>query len=117
MPQAPTYYSPYGSNTDKLFYRKDYILDRMVKVGSITAEEAAAAKIDAPSLENMSFKTQALTAPNFVFYVREKLIDIITEENKIDRQQAELKLDQSGYTVTTSLNIETQTLAQNILGW
>lgn len=116
MPQAPTFYSPYGSNTDKLFYRKDYILDRMVKVGSITQEEADAAKLDAPSIEKMSFKTQALTAPHFVFYVREKLIDIITEENNIDRQQAELKLDQSGYTVTTSINLETQTLAQNILG-
>ena len=115
MPQAPTYYSPYGSNVEKLFIRKDYILDRMAKVGSISQEEADKAKTEAPTLENPSFKQQDLTAPHFVFYVREKLIDIITEENKIDRQEAELKLDQSGYTVTTSLDSNTQTLAQNIM--
>ena len=40
LPQAPTYYSPYGSHTDALFERKNQVLDSMVTMGYITQEEA-----------------------------------------------------------------------------
>lgn len=112
IPQAPTYYSPYGNHLDQLFIRKDYILDRMVKVGFLSPEEAKNAKKEAPSSEQPNFQSQAnLIAPHFVFYVREKLVEALGD----DPQTAEQQLDQAGYTVVTSLDLEVQGLAQKIL--
>lgn len=111
IPQAPTYYSPYGNHLDRLFVRKNYILDRMVKVGSITKAQAEEAKTATPNLESPVFAQPNLKAPHFVFYVREKLIDLIDS----DPQTAEQKLDRGGYTVTTSLDLETQEMAQAIV--
>lgn len=112
IPQRPTYYSPYGSHLDELFGRKDYILDRMALLGFVTQEEADAAKKDLPNAENPKFATRAgLIAPHFVFYVRQQLIEYINE----DPSQAEIKLDQAGYVVTTSLDLETQRLAEAVM--
>lgn len=115
IPQAPTYYSPYGSHQDRLFIRKDYILDRMVETGSITKEEAEAAKLAAPTLDNQNFAQPNLVAPHFVFYIREQLIDRMADTLGTDRQIAEQNLDKAGYTVTTSLDMDTQTMAQKIV--
>ncbi len=112
IPQRPTYYSPYGNNLDALFARKDFVLDRMVKTGAITAEEAVAAKAAAPNAENPNFAARTdLVAPHFVFYVREKLLDYLGSDPKT----AELALDQAGYQVYTSLDLETQALAESVL--
>jgi membrane peptidoglycan carboxypeptidase len=112
IPQRPTFLSPYGNNLPALFARKDYTLDRMARVGFITQEEADAAKAEAPNLESPSFAPRSnITAPHFVFYVREKLIDFLDD----DPATAELKLDQAGFNVYTSLDLETQRLAESIL--
>jgi membrane peptidoglycan carboxypeptidase len=112
IPQAPTYYSPYGTHLDDLFVRKNYILDRMVAVKFITATQAAQAKKDAPTPQTPTFRQQNdLLAPHFVFYVRQKLLDMMDPDPAI----AEQKLDQAGYKVTTSLDIPTQQLAQGII--
>ncbi|MBU6389626.1 transglycosylase domain-containing protein, partial [Patescibacteria group bacterium] len=112
IPQAPTYYSPYGNHLDALFNRKNYILDRMAAVGFITQAQANQAKTEAPSAANPNFKTQTdLIAPHFVFYVREKLIETLSN----DPQQAELMLDQNGYKVTTSLDPNVQEMAQGVV--
>ena len=39
LPQAPTFYSPYGNNTDALEIRKNIVLDRMLDFGFLTEEE------------------------------------------------------------------------------
>jgi membrane peptidoglycan carboxypeptidase len=44
IPQAPTFYSPYGENTDKLMGRTRYIIDLMREQNYITQEEADKAK-------------------------------------------------------------------------
>ena len=112
IPQAPTTYSPYGNHTKLLFERKDFVLGRMVATGYISQAQAEAAKIAAPSAMSPTFKQQNdLTAPHFVFYVRQQLIDFIGG----DAQTAEQKLDQAGYEVTTSLDIPTQKMAQGTI--
>jgi len=112
IPQQPSYYSPYGDNLEDLFIRKDYALDRMELLGLVTKEEAEAAKLAAPNLENPAFTRKSnLVAPHFVFYIRQQLLKFMDE----DPQRAELKLDQAGYIVTTSIDLEAQTLAENIL--
>jgi penicillin-binding protein 1C len=116
IPQRPTYYSPYGSHLDALFRRKDYVLDRMAIVGYITQEEADAAKKEAPNSENPTFaKRNSIAAPHFVFYVRQKLLDFMQEQEKVDPQVAESRLDTAGYIVTTSLDLDTQRLAENVM--
>jgi penicillin-binding protein 1C len=112
IPQQPTFYSPYGNNLDALFARKDFVLDRMVKAGYITSDQAEAAKKDVPNADTPTFAARTdLVAPHFVFYVRQQLINFLDEDPKT----AEVKLDQAGFTVTTSLDLETQQLAEGIL--
>lgn len=112
IPQRPAYFSPYGSHLDALFARKDYALNRMATLGLITQEQADAAKKDAPNTDNPTFaKRSNLIAPHFVFFVRQQLIDWIGG----DPTAAERQLDESGYTVTTSLDLDTQNLAESIM--
>src|SRR3989344_408450 len=71
LPNAPTYYSPYGNNREKLEARKELVLERMFEGGFITKEERGAAQ-----KEVVVFKPQATTginAPHFVLFVKEYL--------------------------------------------
>lgn len=109
IPQRPSYFSPYGSHLDELFIRKDYVLDRMTSEGYITNEEAEEAKNSSPSLENPNFaeRNENIKAPHFVFYVRDKLVEQFGND-----QEAELELATSGYTVTTTLDLDVQEQAE-----
>lgn len=70
LPQAPTYYSPYGARKDELIARKNWILDRMASSNFISKEDAGSAKV-----EQLNFipPKNSLRAPHFVFYVQEYL--------------------------------------------
>lgn len=71
LPQAPTYYSPYGSHKDALEARKNLVLDKMLENGFITEDEYAEAKA-----ETVQFREESeagIKAPHFVFYIREYL--------------------------------------------
>lgn len=113
IPQRPSYYSPYGSHLDELFGRKDYVLDQMAKVGFITQQEADDAKAAAPNKDHPDFiaKNSSIKAPHFVFYVRDELINMLGG----DEQSAEQLLGQAGYTVTTSLDLATQQMAEKVM--
>jgi 1A family penicillin-binding protein len=71
LPQAPTYYSPYGDNLAALEARKNLVLQKMLQQGYITQDEYAQA-----IAEQVQFKeedTTGIKAPNFVFYIEEYL--------------------------------------------
>jgi membrane peptidoglycan carboxypeptidase len=73
IPNAPSRYSPYGANRDKLDTRKNLVLSRMHDLGFITDAEYAAAKN-----EVVTFKKQESTgikAPHFVFFIKDYLED------------------------------------------
>ncbi|PIZ00297.1 penicillin-binding protein [bacterium (Candidatus Howlettbacteria) CG_4_10_14_0_8_um_filter_40_9] len=100
LPQAPTYYSPYGQHKDELLARKDTVLDQMAKQGYIKKEEADAAKE-----QKLAFSGKAygdITAPHFVMYVKEKLVE------KYGQQMAE----EGGLKVYTTLDIDKQKIAE-----
>ncbi|NUM25926.1 MAG: PBP1A family penicillin-binding protein [Candidatus Buchananbacteria bacterium] len=99
LPQAPTYYSPYGSHTDALFSRQHWILDSMAELGYITQEDANKAKE-----EKIEFKKrdENITAPHFVMYVREYLTE----------KYGELAVEQEGLTVITTLDLYKQKIAE-----
>lgn len=77
LPQAPSYYSPYGSHTDDLTRRKEWVIDRMLELGKITYDQSEKAKeeelIFVPYREEIKY-------PHFVFYVREQLEEFYPNE-------------------------------------
>jgi 1A family penicillin-binding protein len=103
LPQAPTYYSPYGDNMDKLEERKNLVLSRMLENTFITQEEYDAAKI-----EKVAFKPRpekGLLAPHFVFYVRQYL----------EQKYGQAALEGDGLRVITTLDYELQEQAEKIV--
>ncbi|MBI5644662.1 PBP1A family penicillin-binding protein [Candidatus Kaiserbacteria bacterium] len=100
LPQAPTYYSPYGNHRDELDRRKDLVLSLMRTFDMITEEEYETAKA-----EQVQFKDEAeagIKAPHFVFFVREYL----EEKYGVDAVQKE------GLKVTTTLDYDLQKKAE-----
>ena len=101
MPQAPSRYSPYGSDSKAYVARATDVLRRMREDGKITVEAEKAADMELP---NVQFKPQtaALKAPHFVFYVKDQLVNLL----------GEALVEQGGYTVTTTLDSDLQDGAQ-----
>lgn len=102
LPKAPTFYSPYGKNIDRLEERKNLVLALMLKNGFITEEEMLGAK--SQKVNFVPKGDQSIRAPHFVFYV----LDYI--KNKY----GESVLQSGGLRVTTSLNYELQAIAEKI---
>jgi len=103
LPQAPTYYSPYGNNRDKLDDRKNLVLSRMAELGFITKEEFLSAQKEVVQFnprEDLGIK-----APHFVFFIRSYL------EEKYGKDVVE----QGGLRVITTLDYTLQEKAEKIL--
>ncbi|MFA5134946.1 MAG: transglycosylase domain-containing protein [Patescibacteria group bacterium] len=104
IPNRPTYYSPYGNHTEELSTRLHLVLNEMVEMGFITAEEAEEAKKD-NILERMRPQYENITAPHFVMYVREQL----------STRYGEKVIEQGGLKVITTLNIDKQRVAEEVI--
>ena len=99
LPQAPTYYSPFGTDPKRALARQREALARMVEDGYITQKEQLAA-----SSQQLVFASPSagIKAPHFVAYVREILA----------KKYGEQVVEQGGLKVTTSLDIDLQEAAQ-----
>ena len=102
LPKATTYYSPWGTHRDQLLGRQHYILDGMVEQGYITKAEAESAK--AVPLKFLP-RREAITAPHFIFYVRELLAE----------KYGDLVVEQGGLKVTTTLDAKLQQYAEEAI--
>lgn len=71
MLKAPSFYSPYGKNTDKLRDRKNVVLREMYRNDFITEAEYNSAKEEVVKFKPR--ETEGIKAPHFVFYVIEEL--------------------------------------------
>lgn len=103
IPKAPTYYSPFGKNKEKLDARKNTVLKKMKDLGYITDEQYESAK-----KEVVVFNTQAqnsIKAPHFVFYI----LDYLQEKYGED------VMESGGYTITTTIDYELQKKAEEIV--
>lgn len=111
LPQRPTTLYPYGTNGDQLLARRNFALDEMTELGFITKDQADEAK-----KVEMKFapKRESITAPHFVLYVQEWLVDYFTEELG-DKQLAEQKVESGGLDVKTTLNLEQQLIAEEVV--
>lgn len=102
LPQAPTYYSPYGNNREALDARKNRVLERMLELGHITKEEYEEARE-----EVVTFNVQqnsSIIAPHFVFYIRQYLEDTYGAD-----------VATQGLSITTTLDAELQNTAENLV--
>lgn len=102
LPQAPSIYSPFGSNPELAKLRQQEVLRRMVEDGYITPEQAAAAE-----QEELVYNTDStqILAPHFVMYVRQLLEEKYGEE----------MLTTGGLTVKTTLDLKLQNETQKIV--
>jgi 1A family penicillin-binding protein len=100
IPNAPTYYSPYGNNKDKLDARKNMVLSKMLENNLITQSEYDKAKKEVVTF--LPKQGNSLKAPHFVEYIREYL------ENKY----GEKVVREDGLKVITTLNYDLQVKAE-----
>lgn len=102
IPKAPTYYSPYGKNREKLEARKNLVLEQMWKNKLITNEEYKTAKEE--KIEFKPKEDSGIKAPHFVFYV----IDYLKNKYGDD------VLEKGGLKVVTTLDYTLQVMAEDI---
>lgn len=103
LPQAPTFYSPYGNNVERLEERKNLVLSRMYDNGFISDEEYETAQDEA-----VKFKPQedtGIKAPHFVFFIEEYL----------EQKYGKRAVDERGFKVTTTLDYGLQQKAEDIV--
>ncbi len=102
LPNAPTFYSPYGKNKEALDRRKNLVLEKMLKNNSINSEEFRDAKKE--EVKFLPMDTTGIKAPHFVMYIKA----ILDKEYGVQRVQNE------GFKVITSLDYELQTKAEEV---
>lgn len=103
IPKAPTYYSPFGKNKEKLEERKNVVLKKMNTLGYISDTQYEDAK-----KQIVTFNTEAqnsIKAPHFVFYILDYL----------QQKYGEDVMESGGYTITTTIDYELQKKAEEIV--
>lgn len=103
LPQAPTFYSPYGNHRNDLGNRKNLVLKRMRDLSFISEEEYARA-----SEEQVLFlpqETYGIKAPHFVTWIREQLAEKYGEDALAER----------GFKVVTTLDYRMQEKAEKVV--
>ncbi|MCX6731599.1 MAG: transglycosylase domain-containing protein [Candidatus Parcubacteria bacterium] len=103
LPQAPTYYSPYGDHRQELEDRKNFVLKRMTELGFITPEEETSAKKE--KVNFLGGGNNSLKAPHFSIFIRSYL------ENKYGRDAVE----EDGLKITTTLDYGLQQKAEQLV--
>lgn len=103
LPNAPSYYSPYGPNAKKLIDRKNLVLNKMLGNNFISKDE-----YDSAMKEVVSFYPQdrlGIKAPHFVMHIIKYL------EDKYGKKTVE----ENGLKITTTLNYDLQQKAEEIV--
>lgn len=104
FPQRPSKYSPYSSTPDAYIGRTQEVLRRMREDDYITKEQEEAAREE---IESVEFQERGANfkAPHFVQYVQEIL----------EERYGERVVEQGGLRVTTTLDLELQEKAEDIV--
>lgn len=103
LPQAPTYYSPYGKHRDALEKRKNLVLERMFELGYITEAEKNKSQEESVVFEKK--EQNSGKALHFVMYIR----DYLEEKYGLD------EVLNGGLKVTTTIDYELQKQFEEIV--
>lgn len=101
---SPARYSPITGDIEKARSRQNYVLRRMKEDGHITAEEKRVA-LDTELTFVGNRTAKDVRAPHFALMVKEEL----------EKKYGTEKIARSGYTVKTTLNLDWQTAAENVV--
>lgn len=104
LPQKPSVYSPYSAYPKAYIDRTKQVLRRMREDGFISEEEERKALEELPNLK-IQEKGANFKAPHFVQYVQQIL----------EERYGERVVEQGGLKVTTTLDLELQEKAQEIV--
>jgi len=96
IPQAPTYYSPYGTHRDELNARQQLVLQRMKDTGVISDEEFNTAQQE--KVQFLSKNSAGIRAPHFVMMVKDYLVQKYGED----------VVSQNGLNIITTLDYDMQ---------
>ena len=102
MIKSPSALSPYGNNLNALIGRRDYVLQRMEKLGYINEKQKEKSLSEEPNFSKFS---NYLRAPHFVLYIKEQL------ENKYGKEF----LNKRGLKIYTTLDFDLQKKAERIV--
>lgn len=102
IPQAPSFYSPYGKNKAKLDERKNLVLKQMKEVGYI--DEATYEKAKNEVVTFLPKEDVNIKAPHFVMYIKDYL----------EKKYGEDVLENGGLRVTTTLDYDLQKKGEEI---
>ncbi|MDO8566707.1 MAG: transglycosylase domain-containing protein [bacterium] len=118
MIQAPTYYSPNGTNQKELFARKDLVLNRMKMLGLI--DEPTYKRAQAEEVSFSPASRNSIIAPHFVFYILNQLEEtygqniLISGLKVITTLDAELEMEAESIVHTYALENEKKFGASNV---
>jgi membrane peptidoglycan carboxypeptidase len=106
LPQAPTYYSPYGQHKPALIAKRNRVIDLMMQQHHITQAQADAAKLEDNLAQLKPYNPYAnVTAPHFVAYVREQL----------EEKYGVKAVEEGGLKVVTTLDLDKQRQAEDAI--
>lgn len=104
LPNAPTFFDPYGKHQKELIERQQMILDRIKELGLASSYEIQEAK-NIDTLAKVEPLIRAMKAPHFVFFVM----------RNVEEEYGREFLERGGLHIITSLDLEMQSRAENIL--
>lgn len=99
LPEAPSVYSPFGSHPELAIERQRLVLQEMYNQKYITKSQRDKALAQKLIYKNIS---QTIKAPHFVLYIK----DLLT------KKYGEKMVEEGGLSVTTSLDLDAQEMAQ-----
>lgn len=107
VPQAPSFYSPYGNNLGILVDRQHTTINAMHEQGYITAEErdAALATDTLAKINDERSLYRNIKAPHFVLWVQEQL----------EKQYGTQTVLEGGLVVITTLDMDKQEIAEEAI--
>lgn len=102
IPQAPSYYSPWGSHTKELIERQRLVLRQMLSLGKISKEE-----YDRAIKTEISFQPQGngIKAPHFTIALQDYLV----------KKYGEDMIRTGGLTVKSTLDWDLQEVAEKVV--
>lgn len=105
LPQRPTYYSPYSSNSKAYISRSQEVLKRLRDDGYISKKQSEDSLKDIQGFTFAHKRTEAIKAPHFVMYVRQKLVEMFGEN----------VVANGNLTITTTADAEISQNAEDIV--
>jgi len=103
LPQAPSYYSPYGINKDKLDDRKNIVLKRMLDLGFI--EEVRYEEAKKEDVLFLNRDERGIQAPHFVMFIK----------SYIEKTYGKDAVENSGLKIVTTIDLDLQKEAEKMV--